>query len=185
MLSNRNHVKNAVVNRRSIRKYRDNPISQDQMSELLLVAQKSPSAKNLQPYYIRFITNTQLIEELHNDYGNSLDDELPAVIAEGHNFIHNAPCFIMVFGEDDNTSVGVNSGILVANLANATYGMGLGSCIIGCIQKYLNTPEAKSKWHQKLHIPEGYSFQIGMALGHPDEEPLIKHKELNRILFMQ
>ena len=49
--------------------------------------------------------------------------------------------------------------------------MGLGSLIIGCIYEALNGDRA-DYFREKLAIPEGYKFEIAIAVGRKDTEKL-------------
>jgi nitroreductase len=50
-------------------------------------------------------------------------------------------------------------------MALAAESLGLGSLIIGCVYDALNG-EKKEYFSKALKIPEGYSFQIALAVGH-------------------
>ena len=67
--------------------------------------------------------------------------------------------------EDDFKWSKVDSGIAVQNMAIAAESMGLGNLIIGCVYDALHG-EKKAYFDKALAIPEGYSFQIALAVGH-------------------
>lgn len=72
---------------------------------------------------------------------------------------------IFLSAEDDYRWSKVDSGIAVQNMAIAAESMGLGNLIIGCVYDALHG-EKKSYFDKALAIPEGYSFQIALAVGH-------------------
>jgi hypothetical protein len=47
----------------------------------------------------------------------------------------------------------------------AAESLGLGTLVIGCVYDALNG-EKKDYFSQELCIPEGYSFEIALAVGH-------------------
>ena len=59
----------------------------------------------------------------------------------------------------------MDAGIAVQNMAIAAESMGLGNLIIGCVYDALHG-EKKAYFDKTLAIPEGYSFQIALAVGH-------------------
>ena len=59
----------------------------------------------------------------------------------------------------------VDAGIAVENISLAAEGMGLGSLIIGCIKDALSG-EKKEYFANALKFPEGYAYQIAIAIGH-------------------
>ncbi len=57
-------VKDALLKRRSIRKFKDEPISQEIIEELLIAAMSAPSACNKRPWEFFVITNKDKLQEL-------------------------------------------------------------------------------------------------------------------------
>ena len=57
-------VKDALLKRRSIRKFKDEPISQEIIEELLIAAMSAPSACNKRPWEFYIITNKDKLQEL-------------------------------------------------------------------------------------------------------------------------
>lgn len=51
------------------------------------------------------------------------------------------------------------------NISLAAEGMGLGSLIIGCIKDALSG-EKKDYFAKALKFPEGYDFEVAIAVGH-------------------
>ena len=59
----------------------------------------------------------------------------------------------------------LDAGIAVENIALAAEGLGLGSLIIGCIKGALSG-EKKDYFANELKLPDGYDFEIAVAVGH-------------------
>ena len=59
----------------------------------------------------------------------------------------------------------VDAGIAVENIALLSEELGLGNLIIGCIYDALHGEKGKY-FSEKLAIPEGYEFEIAIAVGH-------------------
>jgi len=57
-------VKEALLKRRSVRKFTDEPVSAEQIDELLHAAMSGPSACNKKPWEFYVITNKAVLEEL-------------------------------------------------------------------------------------------------------------------------
>ena len=53
------NVKEAIENRRSIRKYIDKEVPYEYLLELIYSAQLAPSAKNRQPWRFKILTNEE------------------------------------------------------------------------------------------------------------------------------
>ena len=56
-------------------------------------------------------------------------------------------------------------------MALAAESLGLGSLIIGCVYDALHG-EKEKYFSEKLQIPEGYSFQIALAVGHKTDNKM-------------
>lgn len=57
-------LKEALLKRRSIRKFTDEPVSEEMINELLHAAMSGPSACNRKPWEFYVITNTEVLEQL-------------------------------------------------------------------------------------------------------------------------
>jgi nitroreductase len=73
----------------------------------------------------------------------------------------------------------VDAGIAVENMALAAECLGLGSVIIGCIYDAMHG-EAQEYFSKKLQFPEGYSFQIALAVGHKTDNKTPHEYEFDR-----
>ena len=47
-----------------------------------------------------------------------------------------------------------------------------------------SSPEAKP-YLDRLNLPEGYQLRICVGVGHPDEEPEAKPRDLSKIEFVE
>ena len=79
---------NAILSRRSIRRYTNQPVSDEVMKELLEAAMSAPSAGNEQPWHFVVIRERRILDEIpkYHPYSQMLKDAPVAIMA--------APCFI-------------------------------------------------------------------------------------------
>ncbi len=137
-------VQKAITNRRSIRSFRDDPVSDEQLRQLLETATLAPSGKNAQPW--RFVV---LKGAEKDDLVDVMGDTLTHLKAEGHStgsaeysaeVMRQAPALIVVFNcnwtpDDDLTgakryllSVDIQSiGAAIQNMLLRAEEMGLGT----------------------------------------------------------
>lgn len=74
-------VKDAVLTRRSIRKFKPQPIPQEVLEEILSLALKAPSSNNLQPWRVVVVQNPELKERLREAANNQAQvSSAPAVL---------------------------------------------------------------------------------------------------------
>ena len=88
-----------------------------------------------------------------------------------HNFYYEAPVLIFLSAEDGFKWSKVDAGIAVQNMVLAAESLGLGTLIIGCVYDALHG-EKKEYFSRALQIPEGFSFEIAVAVGHKAEDKI-------------
>ena len=150
-----------VLNARSsIRGYSDVKLTAEEINEILKMGLKAPTATNRQELHF---TAVDCDSDIIREVGGALNPSAPL------GFVYGAPIIFLISGEDAFGWSALDAGIAVENMHLGTVDMGLGSVIIGCISGVMNG-EKKAYFNEKLGIPEGYSFQIALAVGHPAVE---------------
>lgn len=160
-------VKN-ILERRTVRSFTDEELTDSETDALLECAMWAPSARNKQPCHVRVLTGKDRLDELNTDFKNLVGRDTPAYTRYDVNPVYQtAPALFLIYAEGDSA---LDGGIMVENIAIAAEGMGLGSCIIGSIGALLNN-EAGKKWKKLAGIPEDWKFIISIAVGHKNETP--------------
>ena len=150
----------AIINRRSIRAYRPDPITDEQTEALVQAALASPSASNHQPWHFTFVRDTALLDDISRDALATLGRD-PAF----HVFYH-APLVVFIAADTTRKWGVLDSGIAVQTLALAAHDMGLGSVIVGMVDSAFNKPDSQAL-EQKLGFPADHRFAVSIAIGHP------------------
>lgn len=149
-----------MENRSSIRKYTDEPLTQEEIRCIAEAGLKAPTATNKQEIHISVIQK---------------DDPVQAKIQKDLNpeasvsFYYDAPVTFYLSAMDDFGWSDIDAGIAVENMHLAAKALGLGSVILGCMKKVVNGKK-KEEYDELLCIPEGYSYRIAIAVGHADIE---------------
>jgi nitroreductase len=143
-----------ILARRSIRKYTDEPVGEDQIHMLLDAAMAAPSGKNIKPWHFVVVTERSMLD--------ALADSAPY-----WKMLHEAPLAIIVCGAPsesrkywDQDSFAATENILIA----ATM-MGLGSVWLGCHPN----DDRISAVRNLTAVPEEIVPVAVLAIGHPDE----------------
>ena len=144
-----NQVLEVIKKRSSARAYSDEEVTKEQLEKVIEAGLQGPTGMNKKEIHFTVVKGDAPI----------LEDKQP------HNFYYEAPVLIFLSAEDDFKWSKVDSGIAVQNMAIAAESMGLGNLIIGCVYDALHG-EKKAYFDKALAIPEGYSFQIALAVGH-------------------
>jgi nitroreductase len=144
----------AIYKRRSIRKYKSTPVSEEQIRKLLEAAMMAPSARNRQPWHFVVCTDRDQIDRLRKAHPYS------SMLAE-------APLCIAVCADPDETGYyQQDCGAATQNLLLAACDMGLGTCWLGVAPR----PDRMKAVAEVLGLPDGIVPFNLIAVGYPDEE---------------
>ncbi|MDP2925880.1 MAG: nitroreductase family protein [Nanoarchaeota archaeon] len=171
-------VKDAIIKRKSIRKYKDLEIPKDLINEILDAARLSPSAYNAQPWKFKIINDKNVIKKLKKN--NVFKNE----------FVYTAPLIIVCCGDTtcyperakenfelkDLSLIDVT--IACQSLILRATDLGLGTCYVGLIDR--------NKLKKILNISKNYIISYVITVGYPDlseELGITTRKKLNDIIL--
>lgn len=162
-----------LKNRRSIRKFTNECISENELDTILEAGLYAASGMNRQSPVMVAISNKALVEEL-----SMLNASIMGT--KGDPF-YGASCVVIVFA-DTNVHTYVEDGSLVmGNMMNAAQAIGLGSCWIHRAREMFETPrgkELKALWG----IEDNYVGIGNLILGYPLETPQPKPRREGRVI---
>ncbi len=151
-------VLKAIESRSSTRGYTAEKLTEEEQNILITAGLQAPTATNRQELHITVVPGDA--PELK---------ELDEALGRGVCFYYGAPTVLILSGEEAFSWTPVDAGIAVENIALAAEALGLGSVILGCVKGLMRGPE-KEKWNRRFRIPEGYAFEIAIAVGHKATE---------------
>ncbi|WFD08948.1 nitroreductase family protein [Tepidibacter hydrothermalis] len=159
-------IKN-IKERRSIRKFKEEQIKDEELEVIIEAGMYAPSAHNEQPWHFTIIQNKDIISEINKESKMMMKNHSDKWIAKlGNNekfdIHYNAPTVIVVSEKKDCYSKFVNASAATQNMLLAAESIGVGSCWVG-FSKFCFVQEDKIK---KLNIPEGYEPHYTVALGY-------------------
>ena len=155
-----NQVLMTIEKRSSARAYSSGQLTEEQLDAILRAGLMAPTATNRQELHFTVVKGAHpLLKELDDE-----KNRLRMLEKQPHNFYYEAPVVILVSAEDAFSWSRVDAGIAVENMTLAAESLGLGTLIIGCIYDAMHG-EKQEYFSQTLQIPEGYSFQIALAVG--------------------
>ncbi|MCL2833948.1 MAG: nitroreductase [Treponema sp.] len=172
----KNPVLETIASRRSIRSYKNQKLTKEQIDTLLTAAQQAPSARNLQPWHFTVVQNRELLNEISAEAAKVIGQDTGDIF-------HGAVFAIFLSGDSSNKWSRIDCGIAVQTLALAAESMGLGSVILGRPDPVFTGPRA-DYFKQKLAIPATHSFAIAIAIGVPAGTKEAHPVEQNRVSFV-
>jgi len=150
-----------LISRRTIRKYKKKPVPEDVLVKCVDAARLAPSGANRQPLKYIIINDEKLLKKVFAttrwagylpDYGPT-EEEMPrAYIAILHD-------------KTISQTPGHDVGIAAMSITMVAYDEGLGSCILGAIDR--------EKLKDALKLPQHIDVSLLVALGYPAESPVI------------
>ena len=156
-----------IMTRRSIRDYKAEPVSREQMAKVLECGIYAPSAMNSQGWAVRVVDAPDFIDGV-----TAIAKEMMPQMTEQpnfRNFFRNAPTVAFIAVPDESYSGEFDSGLLAQNMMLSAWSMGIGSCCLGSVIPVMNS-EAAKPYMERLNLPEGYHLQVAIAFGYPEGE---------------
>ena len=181
-----NQVTEVISKRRSIRKYKAEPVTEEQLSTILECGFLAPSGSNCQNWHVTVVKNPDYIARLSKSFaemmqknGNLPERMKERFFAEDFSVSFGAPVvlFISADGPRDNAC------FLAENMVLTAHSIGLGTCYLGGIIAYLETEEGKA-FVDELNLPQGCRLLFGITVGVPDEEPEAKPRDYTKVNFI-
>lgn len=168
-----NNILNVIKNRRSIRAYTDQQLTEEELNTILEAGMWAPSSHNTQPWHFTVIQNKAVLKSI-SDFSKAKMSESPVewVAKMGQspmNVFYDAPTVIIVSGKQfEFFNPLVDCSAAIQNMLLAAEGMGLGSCWIGLTRFFFSD---KEKTQDLLKLPEGYEPFYSVCFGHKKVQP--------------
>ena len=159
-----NAVITALIQRRSVRAYKSEQITDDELKTVLEAGTWAPTGMGRQDPWIVAVQNPELLKKLSRMNA--------AFLGVDSDPFYGAPTYVLVFGSDPAVwKNSVQDGSLVlGNMMNAAHAIGLGSCWINREREMFATAEGKALM-QGFGLPDGLIGIGALALGYPAAAP--------------
>jgi nitroreductase len=154
-----------IRNRRSVRRFRTDPIPEEVLRDILECGRLAPTARNVQPWLFGVITGQELRHRLSD-------------LAEYGRFIRESPVCFAVFALAKEKYYLEDGCAATMNILLAAAAHGLGTCWVAGDKK-----EYGPRVRELLHVPSDYTLVSLIACGYPDEEPEPAKKTLEEVVF--
>lgn len=184
-------LQEAILSRRSVRKYQDRPVERALLEQLLEAACWAPSADNRQPWYFVALTNEADIallratmEHVAEETVSHLEEMFPrhpSIVRETTLFLRslgNAPVYVLAFLQNDKghrESMLESVAAAIQNLLLTAQEMGLGTCWVNAA-----TGAGYGPALQELFAPGKGELVSLVTLGYPEIVPKAPKRKLGR-----
>jgi nitroreductase len=180
-----------ILDRRSIRDYTDEPVSEEDLKKIMEAAQQAPSGENAQPWRFvivkdpdtrqklgaiaaggsgRRFTAEFVTKKMHDRFAGLQDEAKKKAAFEKLTsgnvsaFLAKAPVSIVVCGKKDVWDLPYDTSAAIENMLLMVTGLGLGACwvIAPCIDV-----RDEERLKSLLNVPEGFKVVSIIGVGHP------------------
>jgi nitroreductase len=154
----------AIKSRVSVRRYKNMPVPDEILKDLVDCARLAPSGYNCQPWMFVVVTDQDLRNQISQAtrYGK---------------FIRDSGACIAVFNDGTGETVLEDACAATENMIIAAQAYGLGTCWVNSYKK-----EHSEKIMKLLKCPAGYELMTLIAVGYPDEKRRAPKKSLNDVI---
>lgn len=151
---------NAIIGRRSIRRFEDISVPSDVLEKCVNAGRLSPSAANKQP--LKFISITRKLKEVfrYTNWAGYLDWEPDE---------SEMPRAYIGILKKEGYGWDIDAGIAAQSICLTAWNEGVGSCILGSIDR--------EKLQEILPFPSDFKLIYLVALGFPAENPEVVESE--------
>jgi nitroreductase len=182
----------AIKNRRSIRKYKTDPVSEDKINKILEAGRWAPSWSNTQCWCFVVVRDAKIKAKLNETMIKIKlpDKEIPN---PAYSALNSAPVVIVVCAEigkagstrgpvggeyvtDKGDWFMFDTALAVQNMVLAAHALGLGTVIIGAFDA--------AQAEKVINVPQGYRIVTFFPVGVPNQEGKAPpRKELSEIVI--
>lgn len=149
-----------IESRRSIRKFKPQPVEKEKIHLLVEAAVRSPSSRGINSWRFIIVEDKQTIETLSRSKPH------------GAGFLKEAPLAIVVCGDASKSDAWVEDASIASVFIHlAAHDMGLGSCWIQIRGREHSNDKSSDRYIKELlNIPDNIMVESIIAIGYPDEQ---------------
>ena len=156
-----NETLNTLMTRRSVRKFKPDPIKAEDLNAILEAGQYAPTGGGRQGNLFVVVQDPALRKQLAKLNA--------AVLGKDFDPYYGAPAIILVFADQTKSTPVEDGSLALGNLFNAAHALGLGSCWIHRAREMFANEEGQvllKRWG----VEDRYVGVGACSLGYPDGE---------------
>ena len=172
-----NESMKTILERRSIRQYKPEHISEAEMESILQAGVYAPTSTNLQDTKFVIIKSAELMSRI-----SSMN---AAVNGAKNDPFYGAPDMVIVFADCNYPNWKQDGALAMGNMMNMAKAQGIGSCWINRAYEVFETAEGRAL-AREWGLPDNYKGVGNLILGYPDcEDPKPSERKGERFYFVK
>lgn len=177
-MKSENAVIDAIMGRRSIRKYNARPVDRDTVNTILKCGINAPNGMNRQSWEVRVMDNPEMIAEMLQIMREANPDADPAMVDDS---FRGAPTIVFIANDPSYEFSQVDCGLMAGNICLSAYSLGVGSICLGIPVRFLQNTDYVQ---ERLGFSPGYELLICVGLGYPEESPKARDRDFSKVKFL-
>ncbi len=155
-----------ILKRRSIRRFKNIAIPYEILEKCVDAARLAPCGANRQPLEYIIVDDEQLLPKIFDMLGWARSIWPARYPPPGHRPTAYIVALIKKVLEYRESTGPTDAAIAAENMTLVALEEGIGSCVFGFVDK--------DSLRELLNIPEDYIISLVLALGYPDESPVVE-----------
>ncbi|MBR3984720.1 MAG: nitroreductase [Bacteroidaceae bacterium] len=176
-----NQVVSTIMARRSIRKYKQQPVEREKMDIILKCGINAPNGQNKQSWEVRVVDNPAVMAEFKEAMAKGHPD-MNADMVKG--CFRDAPTMVFIARDKSYDFSAYDCGLLAENMMLSAWSMGVGSICLGSPVRFLTDNEECVPCLAKLGFSEGYELCLCVGFGYADEAPTAKPRDWGKVQYV-
>lgn len=171
-----------IMTRRSIRQYKPEAVERSKMDTIIQCGINAPNGMNRQAYEVRIVDSKEFLDGVTEAYKKANPE-----VAEKPSFKNafcNAPTVAFIAADKNYDLSHVDCGLLGGNMVLSAWSMGVGSCCLGGIVRFMLEDENARPYLEKLDFSEDYELIYAIGFGYPDESPAAKPRKTDKVRYI-
>jgi nitroreductase len=179
-----NEILRIIYERRAVRKYKNLPVDEKLIEQIIDAGRMAPSAMNRQLWKFYVLTDRNLISSLSPLIVKVANKVLSWAHGVDHSqttdiIFHNAPVVIFITAPKKSDWAALDVGMCCQNMMLAAKSMGLDTCPIG-FAKFLEKTDKISI----LGMSPSEQIQLALIVGYGDEKPEAHERKKDNVKFI-
>ncbi|KCZ72840.1 nitroreductase [Candidatus Methanoperedens nitroreducens] len=184
-----------IKTRRCVRKYRDDPVPEEEIEFLIDCAKYAPSGFNLQPWSFLVIENKDVMRKISEngkkamiplidpfkDTSQNAKEFLVFLKTKGTDMFYGAPVLVIILGNKNMMTTDWDCAMAAQNMMLAAHSRGIGSCWVGGVLPAL----MDETFLKELGAPEGYKAVAPLIFGYPKGEIKMPERSKPEIIWLK
>ena len=171
-----NEILENIFNRRSVKKYNDKEVSNDDLQTIVKAGLYAPSGRNMQSAIMVVVKNKELLDKLRRLNQTSVGNEYT------FDPFYGAKAVIIVLADKKCPTYVYDGSLVMENLMLAAESLGISSCWIHRAKEMFETQQGKELLKQ-LGVEGDYEGIGNCILGYSDIKPHPTERKENRVFY--